>query len=191
MRWNWEQSDWPNFTYDRQALEQREREFLLRSGEFLGVFRHVGQGDRDQIRIDLISEEALKTSAIEGEYLNRDSVQSSLRHELGLHGEAKRIPPAERGIAGMMADNYLHFADTLTHRTLFAWHKMVLAGERRIETVGRYREHAEPMQVVSNRLYEPKVLFEAPPSARVKTEMDAFIAWFNDTAPQASPLFLH
>jgi Fic family protein len=190
MRWNWEQPDWPTFTYDKEALEPLEREFLLRSGEFLGVFRHVSQDDRDQIRIDLISEEALKTSAIEGEYLNRDSVQSSLRQQLGLGGgEAKRIPPAERGIAEMMADVYLHFADTLSHRTLFAWHKMVMAGERRIETVGRYREHAEPMQIVSNPLYEPRVHFEAPPSARVKPEMDAFITLFNDSALKGkSPL---
>lgn len=189
MRWNWEQPDWPNFTYDKQALEPLEREFLLRSGEFLGVFRHVDQDDCDQIRIDLISEEALKTSEIEGEYLNRDSVQTSLRLQLGLGGEAKRIPPAERGISEMMVDVYLRFADTLSHRTLFTWHKMVMAGERRIETVGRYREHAEPMQVVSNPLYEPKVHFEAPPSARVESEMEAFVAWFNSTAPKSkSPM---
>ncbi|TIS91875.1 Fic family protein [Mesorhizobium sp.] len=188
MKWNWQQADWPNFAYDRQELEPLEREFLLRSGEFLGVFRHVSPDDRDQIRIDLISEEALKTSAIEGEYLNRDSIQSSLRQQLGLGGAARHIPPAERGIAEMMADVYLHFAELLTHRTLFAWHKMVMAGQR-IESIGRYREHAEPMQIVSDRLDKPKVHFEAPPSAHVKPEMDAFIAWFNDTSPKGnSPL---
>jgi Fic family protein len=183
MRWNWEQSDWPNFSYDEQALDPLEREFLLHAGELMGVFRHVSADDRDQIRVDLISEEAIKTSAIEGEYLDRASVQSSLRQQLGLAGgEAKRIAPAERGIAEMMADVYLHYADPLSEQTLFAWHKMVMAGERRIETVGRYREHAEPMQIVSNPLYEPKVHFEAPPSARVKDEMVAFVAWFNDTS---------
>lgn len=58
-----ELADWPHFTYDKRALEPLESEFLLRSGEFLGVFRHVGPDDRDQLRIDLISEEALKTSS--------------------------------------------------------------------------------------------------------------------------------
>jgi len=183
MAWNWEQSDWPHFTYDKKVLEPLESEFLLRSGEFMGVFRHVGSDDRDQIRIDLISEEALKTSAIEGEHLNRESLQSSLRQQLGLGGETRRIPPAERGIAKMMADVYLHFADPLSHRTLYAWHKMVMSGERRIETIGNYRQHADAMQIVSNRLDKPIVHFEAPPSARVKTEMDAFVAWFNDTSP--------
>lgn len=184
MAWNWEQADWPHFTYNKTALEPLESEFLLQSGEFLGVFRHVGADDRNQIRIDLISEEALKTSAIEGEYLNRESLQSSLRQQLGLGSETRRIPPAERGIAEMMADVYLHFADTLSHRTLYAWHKMVMSGERRIETVGSYRQHADAMQIVSNRLDKPKVHFEAPPSAQVKGEMDAFIAWFNATSPK-------
>ncbi|GLR45554.1 cell division protein Fic [Mesorhizobium amorphae] len=183
MAWNWEQADWPHFTYDKIALDPLESEFLLRSGEFVGVFRHVGSEDRDQIRIELISEEALKTSAIEGEYLNRESLQSSLRKQLGLGGENRRIPPAERGVSEMMADVYLHFAEPLSHRTLYAWHKMVMSGERRIETIGSYRQHADAMQIVSNQLDKPKVHFEAPPSSRVKAEMDAFTIWFDDTAP--------
>lgn len=189
MTWNWQQANWPHFTYDKKALEPLESEFLLRSGEFLGVFRHVGPDDRDQLRIDLISEEALKTSAIEGEYLNRESLQSSLRQQLGLGGEVKRVPPAERGIAEMMVDVYLQFAKPLSHRTLYAWHKMVMSGERRIETIGSYRKYADAMQIVSNQLGRPKVHFEDPPSARVKTEMDAFVVWFNDTSPKGkSPL---
>lgn len=184
MAWNWEQADWPHFTYDKMALDPLESEFLLRSGEFLGVFRHVGSEDRDQIRIELISEEALKTSAIEGEYLNRESLQSSLRQQLGLGGENRRIRAAERGVSEMMADVYLHFAQPLSHRTLYAWHKMVMSGERRIETIANYRQHADAMQIVSNRLDKPKVHFEAPPSSRVKAEMDAFTTWFNDTAPK-------
>ncbi|MER9330590.1 Fic family protein [Mesorhizobium sp. M0488] len=184
MAWNWEQADWPHFTYDKMALDPLESEFLLRSGEFLGVFRHVGSEDRDQIRVELISEEALKTSAIEGEYLNRESLQSSLRQQLGLGGENRRIPPAERGVSEMMADVYLHFAEPLSHRTLYAWHKMVMSGERRIKTIGNYRQHADAMQIVSSRLDKPKVHFEAPPSSRVKAEMNAFAIWFNDTAPK-------
>jgi Fic family protein len=183
MTWNWQRADWPNFIYDKGLLDPLERDFLLRSGEVLGVFRHVDKDGRNQIRIELISEEALKTSAIEGEYLDRDSLQASLRLQLGLDAENRHIPPAERGITEMMADVYLHFADSLSHETLFVWHKMVMAGERRIETIGNYRHHVDAMQIVSHRLDKPTVHFEAPPSATVKAEMDAFIGWFNATAP--------
>src|SRR3979490_2366430 len=102
MTWNWEQADWPNFTYDPTVLEPLEKQFLLQSGEFIGAFRHIGADDQDTLKIELISDEAVKTSEIEGEILNRDSVQSSLRHQLGLGAEQPDIPPAERGIARMM-----------------------------------------------------------------------------------------
>jgi Fic family protein len=78
MAWNWQQPDWPQFTYDSAALQPLEHRFLLRSGEFIGAFEHIGPDDRDGLKIELISTEALKTSEIEGEILDRDSVQASL-----------------------------------------------------------------------------------------------------------------
>ncbi len=149
MKWNWQRADWPNFTYDPAALERVEAEFLVRSGEFVGAFRHVSPDDQDTIRIELISDEALKTSEIEGEILNRDSLQSSLRQQFGLGNDTRRVPPHERGIAEMMVDLYRTFAVPLNRKTLFAWHKMVMAGYHGIEVIGGYRRHADPMQVVS------------------------------------------
>jgi Fic family protein len=184
--WNWQRRDWPNFSYDPVALEPLERQFLLRSGEFVGAYKHVGRDDQDALRIELISEEGVKTSAIEGEMLDRASVQSSLRAQFGIGIEQPGVKPAERGIATMMATLYRGFAAPLTEQTLFDWHRMLLSGERAMQVVGGYRTHAEPMRVVSGPDYKPTVHFEAPPSSRVPAEMDGFIAWFNDTAPGAS-----
>jgi Fic family protein len=183
MTWNWQQADWPNFAYDSTALEPLETQFLLQSGEVVGTFRHVGTQDQDAIRIELISEEAVKTSEIEGELLNRDSVQSSLRHQLGLGPELPNIPPAERGIAKMMIDLYQHFAVPLTHEALFAWHSMLLSGDKSIKIIGGYRIHDDPMQVVSGPIHTRTVHFEAPPSTTMPDEMQRFVAWFNETAP--------
>src|ERR1700682_6633868 len=113
MSWNWEQSEWPKFTYDSKAIEPLEQLFLLQAGEFVGACRHIGADDQETLRIELISDEAVKTSEIEGEILNRDSVQSSLRHQFGLGAEKPGIPPAERGIAEMMVDLSRNFADGL------------------------------------------------------------------------------
>ena len=189
MLWNWQQADWPNFVYDKEPLEPLEREFLLRAGEFLGVFRHIDRNEQDEFRIELIGDEALKTSAIEGEFLNRDSVQSSLRRQFGLNVERTRITPAERGIAELLVDVYVNFAEPLSHDTLHSWHEMVMAGHRDVETIGRYRRHTEPMQIVSGSFDQPRVHFEAPPSTQVEREMNGFLEWFNGTAPGGdSPL---
>lgn len=183
MAWNWEQPGWPEFIYDSAALEPRERQFLLHSGEFIGAFKHVGPDDRDMLKIELIGDEALKTSEIEGTALNRDSVQSSLRQQFGLGTDGRWIPPAEHGIAEMMVDLYRNFGNPLTHQTMFAWHGMLLGSERRINVIGAYRAHLDPMRVVSGSVHNPKIHFEAPPVAKIMDAMDAFVSWFNNTAP--------
>ena len=189
MTWNWEHPGWPDFTYDSKALEPFEEKFLRQSGEFIGAFRHVGADDQETLKIELISEEAVKTSEIEGELLNRDSVQSSLRQQLGLGTERAGVKAPERGIAEMMVDLYRNFAEPLTDQTLFDWHAMLLAGDRTIKTIGHYRTHPDPMQVVSGPDHKRVVHFEAPSSARVPAEMQGFVAWFNATAPDgARPL---
>ena len=183
MTWNWEQAGWPDFVYDSRALEPLEQQFLRQSGEFGGANKHVNAADQDTLKIELISEEAVKTSEIEGEILNRDSVQSSLRAQFGLGAEAPNVKPAERGISEMMIDLYRNYAQPLSDRTMFAWHKMLLAEDKKTKVIGGYRTHIDAMQVVSGPSHKPKVHFEAPPSARVPEEMKRFIAWFNDTAP--------
>jgi Fic family protein len=183
MAWNWEHPDWPDFTYDVAVLEPLEKRFLVHSGEFIGAFKHLGADDRDMLKIELISDEALKTSEIEGEILDRATVQSSLRQQFGLATDQRRVSPAERGIAEMMVSLYRSFAGPLTHATMFAWHTMLMSGQRDIRVVGGYRSHADPMRVVSGPIHDPTIHFEAPPSSRMQDEMDAFVTWFNETAP--------
>ncbi len=184
MTWNWQQADWPEFTYDAEALKELEAAFLHQSGILLGALKHMSDDDKDQLTVDLISEEAIKTSEIEGEFLNRDSVQSSIRRQFGLQSDNRQIPPAEQGVAEMMVDLYRTFDKRLTHKSLHGWHAMLMSGRRDIQAIGKYRTHKEPMQIVSGAVHEPTIHFEAPPSERVKDEMDRYIGWFNDTAPK-------
>src|SRR5207245_7777893 len=179
MTWNWQKSDWPNFAWNRARLEKAEQQFLLGGGVVVGTVKHLPEEDRQQLTVDAMSTEAVTTSEIEGEILDRASVQSSLRKQLGLSTDERRVRPAERGIAEMMVDLYRCLAEPLSEEVLFRWHRMVMSGSRNRRDVGRYRTGAEPMQVVSGPIDEPKIHFEAPPSARVPSEMQQFIAWFD------------
>jgi Fic family protein len=183
MTWNWQKLDWPNFRWDHAWLEAAERQFLVSAGVFVGAVRHLGKEEHDQLTIEAMSTEAVTTSEIEGEILDRASVQSSLRKQLGLATDERRVRPAERGIAEMMVDLYRSFAKPLSEEMLFRWHRMVMSGSRNLRDVGRYRTGAEPVQVVSGPMGEPRVHFEAPPSSRVPSEMKRFIAWFGRTGP--------
>jgi Fic family protein len=183
MKWNWQTSDWPEFRYDRAALTTAEERFLLSSGKILGVVEHFKPGEREQLRVDFLSEEAMKTSAIEGEMLDRQSVQSSLRRQLGLAPDSYPTLPREQGVAEMMVDVYSTYAEPLTHETLFRWHDKLLSHDRSLEMIGAYRQHSDAMQIVSGRLDRPTVHFEAPPSDQVPKHMEDYVAWFNKTAP--------
>jgi Fic family protein len=193
MRWNWQKEDWPRFGWDRSTLAGAEDRFLLETGVFLGTFQHLESDDREQITVDAMGTEATTTSEIEGEILDRASVQSSIRKQLGLavspSGTNKRVRAAEQGIAEMMVDLYRGFAAPLSDETLFRWHQMVVRGRADLLDVARYRTGEEPMQVVSGAIYNPKVHFEAPPSRTVPAEMTGFVDWFNRTGPGgAEPL---
>jgi Fic family protein len=183
MAWNWEQPDWPRFRWDAARLAKAEERFLLESGVMMGTLKHVNPEDKERLMVEEMSTEALTTSEIEGEILDRASVQSSLRRQLGLATDKRRAGPAERGIAELMVDLHRGFAEPLTDETIFGWHRMVLGRRRDLRDIGRYRTSKEPMQVVSGPIQAPKVHFEAPPSAAVPREMKRFIKWFNSSAP--------
>lgn len=184
MRWNWQQADWPRFSWNPTLFAKAEERFTLGAGIFLGTAKHLHRDDHNQLAVIAMSEEALTTSAIEGEILDRASVQSSIRQQLGIADDLRRARPGERGIAELMVDLYRRFAEPLDEQTLLRWHTMVTSGRTDLRDVGRYRTSKEPMQVVSGRLDKPVVHFEAPPSSRVEREMKRFIAWFNRTAPR-------
>lgn len=187
--WNWQNPDWPIFVWDAEKLEDLEARFLQRVALFQGALRHMGEDDKTALTIEVISAEAYKTSEIEGEFLDRESLQSSLRRNFGLGGEDRRVPPAEKGIADMMTALYRGFDRSLDDATLFHWHRLVMSARRDVADVGCYRTHPDPMQVVSGAYGNIKVHFEAPPSDRMAAEMVRFIDWFNDTAPnKAHPL---
>jgi len=54
MTWKWQQKDWPQFTYDPEALKEFERVFLIQSGEFFGAFKHLSNSEKNNLIIDLI-----------------------------------------------------------------------------------------------------------------------------------------
>ena len=189
MVWNWQQSDWPAFAYDSVRLAPLESRLLHESGLLFGAFVHLDEAERRALTVELIGDEALMTARIEGEYLDRDSLQSSLLRELGLAQDPRRVAPAEAGMAELMVDLYRQFQTPVTHDLLWAWHVMLMAGRRDLRDVGGYRTLEEPMQVVSGAVYAPRVHFEAPPAHRVPAEMDGFVAWLERSAPTgASPL---
>lgn len=186
MKWNWQLENWPNFTWDSDKLVAFEQSFTEGAGIIIGSSQHISQEGKQNLFIDLMCTDALDSSEIEGEHLNRDRVQSSIKKELGLSAEAPRASLAERGIAKMMVNLYQTISSPLTHQVLFEWHQFLMGNSHHLEDVGQYRSHEEAMQIVSGPDYDRKIHFEAPPSKCVPAEMEQFINWFERSSPAGS-----
>lgn len=189
MMWNWQRADWPTFTWKASRLAAAEQQFLVAGGTFVGAIKHLGEEDRNQLTVEVMSTEAVTTSEIEGEILDWASVQSSIQRQLGLAADNRQAAPAERGVSEMMVNLYETFAAPLSDDMLFEWHGVLMGGRQDLTDVGGYRTSAEPMQIVSGAMGASNIHFEAPPSAGVPSQMKQFITWFNRTASRgAEPL---
>jgi Fic family protein len=119
VTWNWQQPDWRAFTWDETLLRKAEDEFLRGVGLRAGALRHLPGGEQEQFAVVAMSTEALTTSEIEGEVLDRLSVQSSLRWQLGLATAHRSVRPAEQGVAEMVMSLCRTLNDPLSEEILF------------------------------------------------------------------------
>lgn len=185
-RYNWQQPDWSNFRYDLSSLH----EILLTISEKMGVINGKMSPLTTHLKteaiVNLMVEEAVKTSAIEGEYISRPDIRSSIQNQMGFN-QKNRIHVSDKkasGIAKLMVDVRDTFKQPLTQSKLFDWHLMLFAGSLSQNLkIGRWRTHVEPMQIVSGHHNRWMVHYEAPPSRDVPKEMKNFMTWFNHTSP--------
>lgn len=183
MSYNWQQPDWPEFSYNLKDIEDVLFAFIEETGHISGILKTLPEEIQLEAMLNMMVSEAVKTSAIEGEYLSRPDVMSSIRNNLGLNKNQELVKDKKaQGAGELMVAVRNSFASALTEETLFSWHKMLMKQNTQI-TAGAWRIHKEPMQVISGAIGKEKIHFEAPPSAQVPAWMQKFIQWFNDTAP--------
>lgn len=183
MPYNWQQNDWPEFQFELQEMGDALFTFAEENGKIRGMLNAMPDEMQTEAIINNMVAEATKTSEIEGEYLSRQDVMSSIRNSLGLDNKPAIIKDKRaQGIGDLMVEVRKSFSEPLSEEKLFEWHRMLMMGSKGI-TLGAWRFHHEPMQIISGALGNEKVHFQAPPSAQVPMEMKQFIDWFNDTAP--------
>jgi len=186
MRYNWELPDWPDFTYSLKNIEVILYQFAFETGEISGLLKSLPKEAQEESLMEVMLSEAIKTSEIEGEFLSRQDVMSSIRNNLGLN-EIPVIVRDEKagGIGHLMVDVRKTYAEPLTAETLLNWHRLLLGTSPRIR-IGQWRIGEAPMQIISGSIGKEKIHFQAPPSDDVAMEMNRFLEWFSDTAPNGA-----
>jgi Fic family protein len=183
-RFNWMHPKWPNYTYKIDGLEVILTSFRKSVNYARGVIDALPQADLNDVVVEMLTNEAVTTSAIEGEYFKREDVRSSIMRNLGIATTLKQSKDlSAKGIGELMAVVRKTFDTPLTIDMLYKWHKILMLGNRAVR-VGAFHDGPESMKVISHgHRYEVIIHYEAPPVKDVLKNMNAFVEYFNDTAP--------
>jgi len=187
--WIYEHTEWPDFTWDADALASLLASVRHRQGRLLGRMEDLGFTLKREASLRTLTSDVVKSSAIEGEHLDLDEVRSSIARRLGMNqvGLVRSSRDVE-GVVEMMLDATREFAQPLTKERLFDWHAALFptgrSGIRRIK-VGAWRTRdAGAMQVISGPVGRETVHFEAPGAGHVAREMAAFLDWFGSSSEE-------
>ena len=180
-----ENPDWPDFRWDSNALAGPLAAVRHKQGRHMGKMEALGFDLKTEAALSALTEEVVKSSAIEGENLDSAEVRSSIARKLGL--DVAGLPKPGRAVEGvveMMLDATQKFREPLTAERLFGWHAALFptgrSGMYKITVADWRTGEAGAMQVVSGPIGKEKVHFEAPQAKRLPGEMQRFLAWFEE-----------
>jgi Fic family protein len=181
--WIWQQRTWPEFRWDSARLTSPLAAARRAQGEVAGIAKLLDAGTDLNAQLEVLTQEGVATSAIEGETFDPNALRSSLARRLGLPTAGLPIPPRSvEGLVDVLLDATRRYEEPLTLKQLRSWQAALFPTGRSglLEIrVGELRGE-EPMQIVSGPIGRERVHYEAPPRDRLDAEMDRFLAWYND-----------
>lgn len=178
--WIYNHKSWPEFTWDAKRLTSKLAEIRYQQGRLLGKMEALGFELKREASLNALTNDVVKSSAIEGEVLNPIEVRSSIARRLGMAFAGMRLANRDvEGVVEMMLDATQNFSKPLTQKRLFDWHAALFPTGRSGMHVANWRDDKEgPMQVVSGPIGREKVHFEAPSANTLKKGMTKFLSWF-------------
>ncbi len=181
----YQQDDWPNFIWENDEIINLLSEARNLQGRLIGKMESLGFDLRNEALLATLTLDVLKSSEIEGEFLNAEQVRSSIARKLGM--EIAGSVESDRNIDGvveMMLDATQNCFKSLTADRLFDWHAALFptgrSGIYKITVADWRKDTTGPMQVVSGAMGKEKMHFQAPDSSIIKKEMQLFLDWFKN-----------
>ena len=191
-RYIWQLPDWPHFTYDATALAAPLAQVHRAQGLLMGRMAELGLAQREQATLQVLTQEVIKTSEIEGERLSLDAVRSSIARKLGM--DIGALAPSDRhvdGVVDVVLDATRNYDQALTEERLWGWHAALFptgfSGRVRIDVAAWRLDATGPMQVVSGPVGRERVHFRAPPANTLVAQTETFLQWL-DAAPMGDEL---
>lgn len=183
MKYIYQNVDWHNFSWCGEKVLKLLSEVKLAQGFLLGKMNSLGFEIKNDALVNVLTENILKSSEIEGEILNPEQVRSSIARRLGLETNNMFTERNVEGVVEMMLDATQNYDKPLNKERLTGWHAALFpngySGMHKIK-IGDYRDDSlGPMQVVSGSIGKEKVHYEAPSANILEKEMTELIEYIN------------
>ncbi len=178
----YERADWPKFRWDDKILAGPLAAVRHEQGRLIGRMEALGFPLQKEAVLRTITEDVLKTSAIEGEQLDLTEVRLSVARHLGMNIAGLKTASRDvEGIVEVLLDATQNFNQPLTAKRIFNWHAAMFptgrSGMHKIR-VGAWRKVKS--EVVSGVMGDEKIHFEALQAEKVSDEMKMLLHWFED-----------
>ncbi len=168
-----ELKNWPNLTWDADEVCSLLGAVRHQQGKILGQMKALGFKLVEENMLVALTMDAIKTSEIEGEFLNPEQVRSSIAKRLGIEiaGTVKSDRNVE-GVVEMLLDATQNYnKQQLTEERLFDWHlalfptgrsgmDKIITGAWRNGTMqvksGQWEEKSYILKLQKPRKYHPR-----------------------------------
>ena len=181
-RWIWEFEEYPNFTYDSNILNPLIEEISFLQGSLSTLTSFTSKEKLEEKLTQSLADEVINSSAIEGEFLNRESVRKSIAKKLGLDNFAQ-TDYATDGIVNILIDACTNHSKNLDIERIYKWHASIFpTGRNNLGekiNVGELRGDYE--MIIGGGGVKDIVYYQAPPFDTLFDELIEFFHWFNNT----------
>lgn len=184
MEYIYQNADWHSFRWCGEKIQNLLLEIKKSQGFLLGKMDSLGFDVKNNALLQVLTENIIKSSEIEGQILDKHLVRSSIARRLGIDiGGETPVSRDIEGVVEMMLDATQNYTSEMTKERLIGWHAALFptgfSGMYKIN-VGNYRtDELGPMQVISGYEGKEKVHYEAPSALILEKEMEDFLNYIN------------
>lgn len=184
MKYIYQNTDWHSFRWCEEKIQNLLLEIKKSQGFLLGKMDSLGFDVKNNALLQVLTENIIKSSEIEGQILDKHLVRSSIARRLGIDiGGETPVSRDIEGVVEMMLDATQNYTSEMTKDRLIGWHAALFptgfSGMYKIN-VGNYRtDELGPMQVISGYEGKEKVHYEAPSALILEKEMEDFLNYIN------------
>lgn len=184
MKYIYQNTDWHSFRYCGEKISKLLLEIKKAQGFLLGKMDSLGFDVKNNALLQVLTDNIIKSSEIEGQILDKHIVRSSIARRLGIDlGGETPVSRDIEGVVEMMLDATQNYSQKMTKDRIIGWHAALFptgySGMYKIN-VGSYRtDELGPMQVVSGYAGREKIHYETPPANCLEAEMQGLIEYIN------------